>query len=572
MQYGPIVPFSDEIHAQKYRSEVEDFRGAQNRVAATLKDSDDHFHKLQDILLNMRFLPGGRVQAAMGSTKNITGLNCFISGTIQDSFVDGDGNIMQRATEAAATMRMGGGIGYDFSSLRPRGSMIKKLESRSSGAVSFMDIYDAVCRCTASSGHRRGSQMGVLRVDHPDIVEFIHAKNNEHKLTGFNMSIAVTDEFMNAVISGEPFALRFAGEIYRLVDARELWEAIMRSTWDWAEPGVLFIDQINRMNNLYYCETIAATNPCGEQPLPPFGCCLLGSFNLVKYVKPRGDKLLEDIFGDKYHFDWDQFAEDIPHVVRAMDNVIDKTIYPLPEQEREQRAKRRMGIGVTGLANALEALGLSYGSPEFLERQEVILSTLVNTAYHASTELAAEKGAFPLYDKRYLQGSFIKTLTPYVQEQIQKHGIRNSHLTSIAPCGTISLAADNVSSSIEPLVAEEFSRTVIEFDGPRKESIQDYGMRVFGVRGKAASEVSVKEHVDVLVTAQKYMDSAVSKTCNVGANVSWEEFKNIYMDAWQRGAKGCTTYRASGKRRGIFEVPAATSCEFDAASGRKNCE
>lgn len=571
MHYGPAVPFCDEIHAQKYRSEREDFRASQNRIAATLKDSDEHFKHLQDIFLNMRFMPAGRVQAAIGSTKNITALNCFISGTIKDSFVDGDGNIMQRATEAAATMRMGGGIGYDFSTLRPRGSMIKKLESRSSGAVSFMDIYNAVCKCTSSSGHRRGSQMGVLRVDHPDIIEFIHAKNNETQLTGFNMSIAITDEFMAAVISGKQFPLRFGDEIYRFVSARELWEEIMRSTWDWAEPGVLFIDQINRMNNLYYCETIAATNPCGEQPMPPFSSCLLGSFNLTKYVHPRGTEL-EKIFGDKYYFDYEQFEDDIPHVVRAMDNVIEKTLYPLPEQEMEHKNKRRMGLGVTGMANALEALGAPYGSEEFLRLESIILSTLANEAYAASAELASEKGAFPLYDKRYLESNFVKTLGEPVQALIRKNGIRNSHLTSIAPCGTISLAADNISSSIEPMIAEEFDRTVIEFDGPRKETIQDYGMRVFGVRGKRASEVTLQEHVDVLVTAQQYVDSAVSKTCNVGADVSWEEFKNIYMDAWQRGAKGCTTYRASGKRRGIFEVKEAASCAIDPASGRKNCE
>lgn len=566
MSYGPQVPFSEELHASKYRSTGESFEDAMTRVASALKDSDQHFHDFRDILLNMRFMPAGRIQTSMGSTKNTTPYNCFVSPAISDTFVDDKHSIMDCAKFAAATMRMGGGIGYDFSTLRPRGATIKKLESLSSGPISFMDIFDAICRCTASSGHRRGAQMGVLRVDHPDIEEFVHAKTKKGNLEGFNISVAVTDEFMAAVHSGKSFPLRFGGEIYRFIDARALWEMIMRATYDWAEPGVLFIDQINGMNNLYYCETIAATNPCGEQPLPGFGACLLGSFNLAKYLYKNGKP--------PWSFNWEVFEKDIVPVVRAMDNVVDRAVYPLLQQEQEAKAKRRMGLGITGLANAAEAIGYSYGSPDFLGFEAAILMTLRDLTYNASADLAVEKGSFPAFrPRKYAQGQFFKTLPENVQEKIKKNGLRNSHLLSIAPTGTISLCADNVSSGIEPVFDYSFDRTVIEFQGPRKEIIEDYGVSVLEVRGKRAADVTVQEHIDVLVTAQKYVDSAVSKTCNVPKDIAWEDFKKIYFDAWQRGAKGCSTFRVGGKRAGVLEAsdPAALSCEID-SSGRKSCE
>ena len=606
--HGPQVPYSQELHSQKYRGSGESFREAMNRIAAALKDDDQHFADFRDALLGMRFLPAGRIQSAMGSTRQVTPYNCYVSGTINDSFVDGEGSIMVRAAEAAATMRMGGGIGYDFSTLRPRGDLIRKLQSYSSGPISFMHIFDAICKCVASSGHRRGAQMGVMRVDHPDIEEFIHAKQpgkdvqplwdlvaelpegaqkqqlvmslqQTLKLTGFNVSVAITDKFMECVASGEPFPLTFEGRTYREVDARALWDAIMRGTWDWAEPGVLFIDAINRMNNLWYCETIAATNPCGEQPLPPYGACLLGSFNLVKYIFKDG--------AGRYAFDWDQYREDIPQVVRAMDNVVDRAIYPLPQQKQEAKDKRRMGLGITGLANAAEALGHEYGSPAFLAFEAEVLDTLRDESYLASAHIAKVKGSFPMFDKdKYLQGQFIKTLRPDVQDAIAKYGIRNSHLTSIAPTGTISLCADNVSSGIEPVFAYSFDRTVVEFSGPRVETVEDYGARVFGVRGKACSRVTVQEHVAALTVAAQRVDSAVSKTCNVPSDISWEDFKNVYVSAWEGGAKGCTTFRLGGKRSGILVVkddgsepeadaPAeepASQCRIDPASGRHECE
>lgn len=571
---GPQLPFSEELHAQKYRGEGETFREAMNRVASSLTDGPDHYQTFREILLDMRFMPGGRIQAAMGSTRAVTAYNCYVSGTIEDSFVHGHGSIMDRAKEAATTMRMGGGIGYDFSTLRPRGALIKKLQSRSTGPMKFMEIFDAVCRCTASAGHRRGAQMGVLRIDHPDVEEFIHAKQNESHLTGFNMSLAITDEFMECLLEGKPFDLKWGGEVFKTVDPKVLWEMVMRSTWDWAEPGVLFIDTINRMNNLWYCETIAATNPCGEQPLPPYGACLLGSFNLPRYIRT-------DV--NRRFFDWDQFGEDIGHVVRAMDNVIDRAIYPLYEQEKEAKAKRRMGLGVTGLANALEALGLPYGSPAFLQFEEHILARLARDAYMSSSLLAKEKGSFPLFDRdKYGAGAFIKTLPEDVQRHIRDHGIRNSHLTSIAPTGTISLAADNVSSGIEPVFAYSFDRTYIDFSGPRQERVEDYGLRVFNTKGKQTKDVTLAEHLAVLTTAQKHVDSAISKTLNVPGDVSWADFKQVYIDAWKGGAKGCTTYRTDGKRGGVLveapaepesvEEEAAPACYMDPVTGKKECE
>lgn len=543
-----------------------------NRVAAGLKDDDAHFHSLRDVLLDMRFMPAGRIQSAIGSGKNTTPYNCYVSGTIADSYVEGEGSIMERATQAAATMRMGGGIGYDFSTLRPKGDLIVKLQSRSSGPISFMEIFDAVCRCTSSSGHRRGAQMGVLRIDHPDIFDFVRAKQNETFLKGFNISIAVTDEFMRAKRDGKPFQLKFGGRVYREVDPNELWDAVMRSTWDWAEPGVLFIDRINEMNNLHYCETIAATNPCGEQPLPPFGACLLGSFNLVRYVS-------KDMHG--WRFDWEGLARDIAPVVRAMDNVVDRARYPLPQQEHEAKSKRRMGLGVTGLANAGEALGLPYGSKGFLDFTRRVLTLVRDEAYRASALLAHEKGAFPLYSPEYLDSKFIKTLPEDIREMIEEHGVRNSHLTSIAPTGTISLCADNISSGLEPVFSYGMERTVIEFEGPRKELIEDYGVRVFGVRGRRSSDVTVAEHVAVLAVAAELVDSAVSKTCNVDSRVSWDEFKRVYDSAWELGCKGITTYRADGKRGGVIVAKdddtgkaqeEAASCTIDPETGRRSCE
>ena len=570
---GPTTALSQEIDKMKYRQEDESFDDKIRRLAGSMSDSEEHKYELQEILGEMRFLCAGRVQNAMGSRRITTAFNCFVSGEIEDSM----NSIMERATDAAETMRRGGGIGYDFSSIRPRGDVIKSLDSQSSGPISFMGIFDAVCQTIASSGHRRGAQMGVLRVDHPDIREFVRAKRNSSSLTGFNVSVGITDVFMEALSSeDDSFDLVFEGKVYNTISANELWEEIMSSTWDWAEPGVLFIDKIQEQNNLWYCETIAATNPCGEQPLPPFGACLLGSFNLTKYVNNET-------------FNFKQFKTDIPHVVRAMDNVIDRTIYPLKAQEDEAKNKRRMGLGVTGLANAGEMLGHSYGSPEFLTWAEKVFACLRDHTYRSSAHLAGEKGAFPLYHKDYLKSNFVKTLPASIKQEIRKNGIRNSHLTSIAPTGTISLVADNVSGGIEPCFSHFYDRTVQSFDGPRVERVEDYAYSR-GIKGRTANELTVDEHLSVLSLAQGYVDSACSKTINVGDDVSYAEFKDIYKNAWEQGVKGCTTFRLSGKRYGILQTveeeeettsetestdpesgQKAEACFFDPTTGAREC-
>jgi len=574
---GPTTTIAEEIDKMKYRQSDETFDDKIKRIAKTLCDSEEHRYSLEDILGNMRFLPAGRVQSAIGSRRITTAYNCFVSGEIEDSMA----SIMERAAEAAETMRRGGGIGYDFSKIRPRGAKIKSLDSQSSGPISFMGIFDAVCQTIASSGHRRGAQMGVLRVDHPDIEEFIQAKRNSDKLTGFNISVGLTDKFMEALTndSDDSFTLCFDGIEYKTISAKALWDEIMSSTWDWAEPGVLFVDRITEMNNLHYCEEIAATNPCGEQPLPAYGACLLGSFNLTKYVEADG-------------FNFTQFKKDIPEVVRAQDNIIDRTIYPLKQQSDEAKNKRRMGLGVTGLANAGELLGMPYASPEFLVWAEKVFACLRDNCYRASARLAAEKGAFPLYREAYLQSNFIRTLPASVKKEIREHGIRNSHLTSIAPTGTISIVADNISGGIEPVFSHYYDRTIQTFDGPIIERVEDYAY-ARGVKGRSANDISVQEHLAVLLLAQHYIDSACSKTCNVGDDVSYEDFKKVYVDAWKGGAKGCTTFRMSGKRFGILntieetveeeaqvsseatevvqETGTVEACFIDPLTGQKEC-
>ncbi len=573
--YGPTLPISEQVHAEKHRGPNESFYEAMTRLAGNLNDGEEHRGKLKDILLNQRFLPAGRVQAAVGSPRKTTAFNCFVSQTIEDS-TEG---IMDGATNAFKTMRKGGGIGYDFSTLRYRGAPIQTLGSKASGAVSFMDIYDAVCNTVSSAGNRRGAQMGVLRIDHPDIEEFIRAKQNDGRLKNFNISVAVTDEFMEALQNDEAFDLTFEGKVVDTIDPQALWDEIMRSNWEWAEPGVLFIDTINEQNNLNYCETIAATNPCGEQPLPPYGACLLGSFNLVKYIQSMSDLGIKgDNKVDAYRFNYDQFKQDIPHVLRALDNVIDRTIYPLPRHKEEAVAKRRIGIGITGFANASEVLGMPYGSEESLVFLDKIMTTLKNTAYMYSTELAIEKGCFPAFDvSEYTNSPFIKSLDGDVYNSIGNHGIRNSHLISIAPAGTISLTADNVSSGIEPVFALTTQRAIKAEDGDIIVTVPDYAYANYSVRGRTSAEVTIEEHLSVLTTAQRHVDSAVSKTCNVGDDVTWDEFKEVYVDAWKGGAKGITTFRASGKRFGILNaveeevIEEGSACFIDPSTGDKSC-
>lgn len=412
--------------------------------------------------------------------------------------------------------------------------------------------------------------MAVLRVDHPDIVEYVRLKHNEDQFTGFNLSIAITDEFMEAALVGKPFALRFSGQVYREIDASELWEMIMRSTWDWGEPGVIFIDTVNRLNNLRYCETIAATNPCAEQCLPPYGACLLGSFNLTRYLVSTGP-------GPSWSLDLDLLRADVPIVVRAMDNVVDRSLYPIAEQRAEAITKRRMGLGITGLANALEAIGYPYGSAEFVAAEDKILSLIAIEAYRASVILAKEKGPFPLFDAdRYTASEFLKWMPEDIVDQIHDSGIRNSHLTSQAPTGTISLCADNISGSTEPVYKHEFDRPVFTPTGVSVERLRDYGVAFLGHAGREADEVSATEHLSVLITAQNRTDSAVSKTVNMdGEKMPWSEFKDIYKHAWEGGAKSCATMNASGKRAALFRESEngneGASCAIDPQTGRMEC-
>ena len=546
---GPQTQASKDTFSYKYCQRGEQFRDVCNRVAGALKDNGEHFYELKDLFQSQRVWLGGRILSTIGTLKCTTPYNCFVSGPIRDAFVHGEGNIMQRAHETAITMRLGGGIGHDFSTLRPRGDKVTKLDSMATGPVGFFDIFNSVGKCTSSTGERRGAQMGILRVDHPDIEEFIHCKQNSNQFTGFNLSIAITDEFMEAVRDRGEFDLKFGGRVYKTIEAINLWEMIMRSTWDWGEPGVVFIDRINYWNNLRYCETIAATNPCSEQPLPPFGACLLGYFNLTQYVKRL---TIHSVGSSPFCFDLPALIKDVPAVVRAVDNVIDIATYPLPEQEDSAKATRRMGLGVMGMANAFEACGYPYGSDEFCKLEDEVLGALKNACYRASMELAREKGPFPLFKPDYLNSPFIQGLEPSLQDQIAVCGIRNSHLTSIAPTGTTSFCADNVSSGIEPVFDIHVDRNVRGPDGIKQYRVTDYGYDTFGVRGRTAAEVTVEEHVRVLTTAQKHIDSAISKTVNVGAKCEFEDFKAVYFDCWKRGAKGCATYRIDGKRSGIM--------------------
>jgi ribonucleoside-diphosphate reductase alpha chain len=569
---GPKTRFARELYAEKYLGEGETFEQAMGRITRAVSEGDNVDAPLYDALINQRFVPAGRVQSALGSGREVTPYNCFVSPTIKDSFVHGEDSIMDVATKAATTLRLGGGIGYDFSPLRPRGDLIRKLNSKSSGPISFIQIFDAVCACVQSAGHRRGAQMGVLRVDHPDVFEFIEAKRNSNSLTHFNISLAITDAFMSCVESGAPFPLIFEGRVHAHTNARELWDKIMESNWDWAEPGVIFIDRINQMNNLHYCETIAAVNPCSEQPLPPNGACLLGALNLTKYIR-------QDLNG--WSMNYSLLISDVYTAVQMLDRVVDVAHYPLPEQKKEAQSKRRMGLGVMGLANALEIMGYEYGSPAFITEMKFILEGINTHAYECSISLAEEKGAFPLYDPRYLDGKFIKTLNKETQRGIKRFGIRNSHLTSIAPTGTISQCCDNVSSGIEPVFQHKYTRDVYMTEGKRTETIEDYAVAEFGVYGRTTDDVTVDEHLAVLCGAQQYVDSAISKTINVGKAIGREACDTIYLRAYHGSAKGCAIFNKDGKRMGILREVLTTeekladeggACYIDASTGKKTCE
>ncbi len=571
-----VIPISEHIWDMKYRLKEADgapvdkhVADTWHRVARTLSESEQEASKwasvFADAMADFRFLPAGRILAGAGTDRNVTLFNCFVMGTIPDDM----GGIFEHLREAALTMQHGGGIGYDFSSLRPKGAPVAGVGADASGPVSFMDVWDAMCRTIMSAGHRRGAMMATLRCDHPDIEEFITAKQTAGRLAMFNLSVLVTDAFMDAVRSDAPWPLMFDGVTYKTLPARDLWQQIMQATYAYAEPGVLFIDRINSQNSLGYCETIDATNPCGEQPLPPYGACLLGSVNLAA--------LVESPFTADARIDTDTLADLVRTAVRMLDNAIDVSRFPLPQQQHEAMAKRRIGLGVTGLADALIMCGLRYGSDAAVAQTEAWLHLLTREAYLASADLAAEKGPFPLFDREaYLESPFVAGLDDDVRNAITKNGLRNGLLTSIAPTGTISLFAGNVSSGIEPVYSFDHTRHILQPDGSRKAvEIADYAYRtyreLFGDKELTdafvdTSQLSPRDHLAMQAAAQKYIDSSISKTINCPEDITFDAFEDIYRLAYETGCKGCTTYRPSEIRGAVLEPgPAANRTSDEAA-------
>ncbi|MEJ2022536.1 MAG: adenosylcobalamin-dependent ribonucleoside-diphosphate reductase [Maritimibacter sp.] len=568
------APIAESIWDMKYRFKEADgtpidksVEDSWRRIARALAESepkreDEFFAALEDF----KFLPAGRITAGAGTERNVTLFNCFVMGTIPDSM----GGIFDMLKEAALTMQQGGGIGYDFSTIRPKGAGVKGVAADASGPLSFMDVWDAMCRTIMSAGSRRGAMMATMRCDHPDIEAFIAAKSDPARLRMFNMSVLVTDAFMEAVKADGPWELKFDGVVYHTLPARDLWNTIMQATYDYAEPGVIFIDRINKMNNLAYCETIAATNPCGEQPLPPYGACLLGSINLAR--------LVADPFGKKAGLDEAALSELVRTAVRMMDNVVDESRFPLEEQRQEALAKRRIGLGVTGLADALLMLGLRYGSDEAAVQTEAWMKLIARESYLASVELAKEKGPFPLFDaEAYLASGTLQQMDEDVRAAIKEHGIRNALLTSIAPTGTISLYAGNVSSGIEPVFAYAYTRKVLQKDGTRtEEEVVDYAVQMwrekFGDKALPdyfvnAQTLEPAAHVKMQAAAQKWIDSSISKTINVPEDIDFEAFKDVYLQAYETGCKGCTTYRPNDVTGSVLSVSESSEKTPEADSG-----
>ncbi|MFL2766916.1 MAG: adenosylcobalamin-dependent ribonucleoside-diphosphate reductase [Paracoccaceae bacterium] len=522
-------------------------------LASVEKNKEQWEKEFYAALEDFKFLPAGRITAGAGTNRKVTLFNCFVMGTIPDD-MEGIFNMLK---EAALTMQQGGGIGYDFSTIRPNGALVKGVAADASGPLSFMDVWDSMCRTIMSAGSRRGAMMATMRCDHPDIEQFISAKSDPIRLRMFNLSVLVTDPFMEAVKNDGDWNLIFNGEVYKTLKARTLWDQIMQSTYDYAEPGVIFIDRINKLNNLNYCETISATNPCGEQPLPPYGACLLGSINFAQ--------LVEKPFEKSAKINEAELESLVATAVRMMDNVVDASKFPLKEQAQEAKNKRRIGLGVTGLADALLMVGLRYGSDEAAAQTERWLHILAKSAYSASVELAKEKGAFPLFDaEAFLKSGSMQTMDKEICCDIKKYGIRNALLTSIAPTGTISLYAGNVSSGIEPVFAYSYTRKVLQKDGSKtEEEVVDYAVRMWrDLKGDTplpdyfvnAQTLSPLEHVKMQSAAQKWIDSSISKTINCPEDIDFESFKSVYLEAYETGCKGCTTYRPNDVTGSVLTV------------------
>jgi ribonucleoside-diphosphate reductase alpha chain len=541
-------------------------RVARALAAVETKDRASWEKRFLGILQDFKFLPGGRVQAGAGTERNVTLFNCFVMGPIEDSIT----GIFSALEEAAVTMQQGGGIGYDFSTLRPRGARAKAVGTIASGPVSFMHVWDAMCGTILSTGARRGAMMATLRCDHPDIEEFIAAKQKPGALRRFNLSVQITDAFMTAVKENAEWCLVFPattfdgqGEtvmrdwpgyeekvpcrIVRRIPARALWDRILRAAYDYAEPGVLFIDRINRLNNLWYSEHISATNPCGEIPLPPYGACDLGSINLTRFVS--------EPFSPQAKLDMKAIEETVQVAVRLLDNVIDASRFPLPKQAEGACGTRRIGLGITGLADALLMLGYQYGRDESLMLAAEIMGLVCHTAYRASIGLAEEKGSFPDLDQdKYLDGPFIRGLPEDIRQGIADKGIRNSHLIAIAPTGTISLLAGNVSSGLEPVFEASYRRKILDENGePQELFLTDYAVELWR-RTTATTEgvppelmtvehLPMRAHLDMQAVLQPFVDNSISKTINVPEDCPFSEFRRIYDLAYEMGLKGCTTFR-----------------------------
>ena len=571
------APISEQIWDMKYRFKqadgapidrsVEDtWRRIARSLAQVEQDSAVWEDRFYAALEDFKYLPAGRITAGAGTGRRVTLFNCFVMGTIPDSMA----GIFDMLKEAALTMQQGGGIGYDFSTIRPRGADVLGVAADASGPLSFMDVWDAMCRTIMSAGSRRGAMMATMRCDHPDIESFITAKADAARLRMFNLSVLNTDPFMAAVKADASWDLQFEGKVYHTVQARDLWNKIMKSTYDFAEPGVIFIDRINAANNLNYVETIAATNPCGEQPLPPYGACLLGSINMAR--------LVSDPFGKNARLDPKALTDLVAVAVRMMDNVVDASRFPLEAQAQEAQAKRRIGLGVTGLADALLMVGLRYGSEEAARQTEEWLHAIARAAYLASVDLAKEKGAFPLFDAdKFLASGNMQMMDDDVRAAIRAHGIRNALLTSIAPTGTISLYAGNVSSGIEPVFAYAYKRKVLQKDGSRtEEEVVDYAVQMWREKfGDAplpdyfvnAQTLAPLDHVRMQAAAQKWVDSSISKTINCPEDISFDDFKEVYMAAYESGCKGCTTYRPNDVTGSVLSVSETTDKTPEADQG-----
>ncbi|HET9429329.1 MAG TPA: adenosylcobalamin-dependent ribonucleoside-diphosphate reductase, partial [Allosphingosinicella sp.] len=556
---------AEEIWTAKYRflpasgGGDDSFDATARRVAMAVAEAEkaelrpEWQARFEEALTDFRFIPAGRILAGAGTERAVTLFNCFVMGTVPDS-LDG---IFDHLREAALTMQQGGGVGMDFSTIRPRGAEVKGVGADASGPLTFMDCWDSMCRTVHSAGQRRGAMMGCLSIDHPDIEDFIDAKRDSNRFRNFNLSVLVTDAFVEALGTDSEWPLSFGGKLFRTVRARDLWDRLMHATYDCAEPGVIFVDRVNQANNLAYCETISASNPCGEQMLPPYGACLLGSINLAR--------LVDRPFQAEAALDEDALAELTRTAIRLLDNVIDISRYPLPQQEAEAKSKRRLGLGVTGLADALLFCGTAYGSGPAVALTRRWLEVIRREAYRASADLAREKGPFPLYDPAILDRPNLLALDEETRALIAEHGLRNGCLTSIAPTGTTSLLAGNVSSGIEPVFAYSYTRKIREADGStREEAVEDYAMQVWRrLKGDlpppeelfvSAQTLSPSDHLSMQAAAQAFIDSSISKTVNCPEDIAFEAFADIYVEGYHLGCKGLTTYRPNDVTGSVLQV------------------